>query len=66
MEFVLTFASVLAVFVLAAVQLVENTVKMPSNIVTVIGLLIGLLITAAYPFTTLDVTLRLWAGGLAG
>ncbi|WP_433581576.1 holin [Paenibacillus amylolyticus] len=67
LEAVLTFASMLAVFVLAAVQLVKNTVKMPSNIVPVIGLLIGLLIgAAAYPFTTLDVTLRLWAGGLAG
>lgn len=67
LEAVLTFASVLAVFVLAAVQLVKNTVKLPSNVVPVIGLLIGLLIgAAAYPFTTLDVTLRLWAGGLAG
>lgn len=67
LEAVLTFASVLAVFVLAAVQLVKNTVKMSSNIVPVVGLLIGLLIgAAAYPFTTLDVTLRLWAGGLAG
>ncbi|UPK47242.1 holin [Paenibacillus pabuli] len=67
MEAVLTFASVLAVFVLAAVQLVKNTVKMPSNIVPIVGLVLGLLIgAAAYPFTTLDVTLRLWAGGLAG
>jgi len=67
LEAVLTFASLLAVFVLAAVQLVKNTVKMPSNIVPVIGLIIGLLIgAAAYPFTTLDITLRLWAGGLAG
>ncbi|MCF7753388.1 holin [Paenibacillus xylanexedens] len=67
MEAVLTFASVLAVFVLAAVQLVKNTVKMSSNIVPIVGLLIGLLIgAAAYPFTTLDITLRLWAGGLAG
>lgn len=67
LEAVLTFASVLAVFVLAAVQLVKNTVKMPSNIVPIVGLVLGLLIgAAAYPFTTLDVTLRLWAGGLAG
>jgi len=67
LEAVLTFASVLAVFVLAAVQLVKNTVKMSSNIVPVVGLVIGLLIgAAAYPFTTLDITLRLWAGGLAG
>lgn len=67
LEAVLTFASVLAVFVLAAVQLVKNTVKMSSNVVPVVGLVIGFLIgAAAYPFTTLDITLRLWAGGLAG
>ncbi|MEO2212136.1 holin [Paenibacillus amylolyticus] len=67
LEAVLTFASVLAVFVLAAVQLVKNTVNMPLNIVPIVGLVIGLLIgAAAYPFTILDVTLRLWAGGLAG
>ncbi|MEK4239728.1 holin [Paenibacillus sp. FSL H7-0714] len=64
---VMAFASILAVFVLALVQLVKNSINIPRNAVPVIGLLIGLLIgAAAYPFTDLDIVLRLWAGGLAG
>ncbi|OMD36518.1 holin [Paenibacillus odorifer] len=64
---VMAFASILAVFVLALVQLVKNSINIPRNTVPVIGLLIGLLIgAAAYPFTELDFVLRLWAGGLAG
>lgn len=64
---VLAFASVLAVFVLAAVQLIKNTVSMPKNVVPVVGLLVGLLIgLVAYPFTELELVLRLWSGALAG
>ncbi|MGN7359443.1 holin [Paenibacillus sp. SAF-054] len=64
---VLTFASVLAVFVLAAVQLVKKTISMPANIVPAVGLVLGALIgAAAYPFTDLDLVLRLWAGCIAG
>ena len=64
---VMAFASILAVFVLALVQLVKNSINIPRNAVPMIGLLIGLLIgAAAYPFTELDIVLRLWAGGLAG
>lgn len=64
---VIAFASVLAVFVLALVQLVKTTVNLPKNIVPLIGVVIGVLVgTAASPFTDLDLVLRLWAGGLAG
>lgn len=64
---VLAFASVLAVFVLALVQLVKNTVNVPRNLVPAIGVVIGLLVGAAsYPFTDMSLVLRLWAGGLAG
>lgn len=64
---VMAFASILAVFVLALVQLVKNSINIPRNAVPIIGLLIGLLIgAAAYPFTDLDIVLRLWAGGFAG
>lgn len=67
LDSVLAFASTLAVFVLALVQLVKNTVNVPRNIVPLIGLAIGLAVgAAAYPFTELHLTLRLWAGGLAG
>jgi cobalamin synthase len=64
---VLAFATTLAVFVLALVQLAKKTINMPVNIVPVVGLVIGVLVgAAAYPFTDLDLTLRLWAGGIAG
>ncbi|AIQ71161.1 holin [Paenibacillus graminis] len=67
MNNVLAFASVLAVFTLALVQLVKNNINLPTNAVPFIGLGIGLLIgAAAYPFTDLGLTLRLWSGGLAG
>lgn len=64
---VLAFASVLAVFVLALVQLAKKSINMTTNIVPLVGLVIGILVgAAAYPFTDLDLILRLWAGGLAG
>lgn len=64
---VLAFASVLAVFVLALVQLVKNTISLPRNLLPAIGVVIGLLVgAAAYPFTEMSLVLRLWAGGLAG
>lgn len=64
---VLAFASVLSVFVLALVQLVKTTINLPKNWIPFIGVLVGMLVgAAAYPFTELDLVLRLWAGGLAG
>lgn len=55
---VMAFASMLAIFVLALVQLVKKSIKLPSNAVPVVGFMIGLLIgVAAYPFTELDVVL---------
>ncbi|WP_046213108.1 holin [Paenibacillus wulumuqiensis] len=64
---VLTFASTLAVIILALVQMVKTALTIPKSLVPVIGMVIGLLIgAAAYPFTELDLVARLWAGGLAG
>jgi hypothetical protein len=64
---VLTFATLISVFVLALVQLVKTAINVPKNLLPFIGLVIGLVIGAvAYPFTDLDLTLRLWGGGLAG
>lgn len=64
---VLAFATLISVFVLALVQFVKTSVNVPKNLLPLIGLAIGLLIgAAAYPFTDLDLTLRLWSGGLAG
>ena len=64
---VLALASALAIFVLAAVQLIKTTFPVDGRLVPLIGFGLGLLIgAAAYPFTDLALTLRLWAGGLAG
>ncbi|MNP05570.1 Phage holin [compost metagenome] len=64
---VLSFATVLAVFVMAVVQLVKNTINIPKNIIPLVGVVIGLLLGLAfYPFTDLEPVERLWGGGLAG
>lgn len=64
---VLAFASVLAVFVMSIVQLVKTTLNINKNYVPIVGVVAGLLIgAAAYPFTDMDIVLRLWSGGLAG
>ncbi|AOZ94615.1 holin [Paenibacillus crassostreae] len=64
---VLAFASVLAVFVMAVVQLVKITISVPKNIIPLVGVIIGILLGVAfYPFTELQTVERLWGGGLAG
>lgn len=64
---VLSFASILAVFVMSLVQLVKTTLNINKNLVPLVGILVGLLIgVVAYPFTDMDLVLRLWSGGLAG
>ena len=64
---VLSFASVLVVFVMAVVQLVKTTINLPKKIIPLVGVLIGLLLGLAfYPFTELQTIERLWGGGLAG
>ncbi|WP_438351867.1 holin [Paenibacillus sp. FA6] len=64
---VLSFASVLVVFVMAVVQLVKTTINLPKKIIPLVGVLIGLLLGLAfYPFTDLQTIERLWGGGLAG
>ncbi|MCY7794070.1 holin [Bacillus spizizenii] len=67
MQDVLIFATVLAPILTAIVQLVKKTVKLPTNIVPALSFVIGIGLGAvAYPFTDLDLVLRLWAGGFAG
>ncbi|MEC3770708.1 holin [Bacillus velezensis] len=67
MEEVLIFSTILAPILTALVQLVKKTVKLPTNIVPALSFVIGIGLGAiAYPFTDLDLVLRLWAGGFAG
>ncbi|SDM14437.1 holin [Sediminibacillus halophilus] len=67
MEDVLIFATVILPIVTALVELVKRTVTIPKNIVPSVSFLVGIAIgAAAYPFTDLELVLRLWAGGFAG
>ncbi|KYG32148.1 holin [Alkalihalobacillus trypoxylicola] len=67
METVLIFATVLSPIILALVELVKSTVNVSKNYIPLMAFIIGLIIGAlAYPFTDLELVLRLWAGGIAG
>lgn len=67
MEEVMTFASIISPVVIALVQLVKKTVTVNKRYLPLISLLTGLVVGfLAWPFTELDVVLRLWAGGFAG
>jgi hypothetical protein len=64
---VLIFASIISPVILALVNLVKYTIPVRKNYIPLVALVLGLVVGyAAAPFTELDLTLRLWAGGLAG
>lgn len=63
---VMIFATVLAPVVLALVQLFKQ-INVPKTLVPLIAVMIGIAIgIVAQPFTDMNLTLRIWAGGLAG
>lgn len=61
------FATLISPIILALVEVVKQTVNFKKNFIPLIAVAVGLLVGAAsQPFTDLDLTLRLWAGGLSG
>ncbi|MES1038939.1 holin [Peribacillus simplex] len=67
MQLVLIFATLLAPIVAAIVQVVKTTVPLRNNILPILSLVIGLGVgSVAFPFTDMDLVLRLWAGAFAG
>ncbi|MFB1051807.1 holin [Paraliobacillus sp. JSM ZJ581] len=67
MDQVLMFATVLIPIVTSIVELIKKTVYLPKNWIPMISFIIGLIIGAiAYPFTEMELVLRLWSGGFAG
>ncbi|GAA5416265.1 hypothetical protein Pryu01_01297 [Paraliobacillus ryukyuensis] len=67
MDQVLMFSTVLLPIVSSLVQLVKKTFPLPKNIIPMISFIVGIVIGAiSYPFTSMELVLRLWAGGLAG
>jgi hypothetical protein len=64
---VLIFATLIAPIASAFVELIKRSVNLPNNILPVLSLVAGLLIGAlGFPFTDIDIALRLWAGAFAG
>lgn len=64
---ILLLVTILTPIITALTEVVKKAVNTPLNIVPVIALFIGLLVGfAAEPFSDLELTLRLWAGALAG
>ncbi|WP_404407765.1 holin [Jeotgalibacillus malaysiensis] len=67
MKDVLAFGTVLLLIILALVELAKRSFTIKKNFVPALAVVVGLFIGfAAIPFIDLDLTLRLWAGGLAG
>lgn len=64
---VLLLATILLPIVTSIVELSKRTVKMKKNLIPLIAVILSILIaTAAYPFTDLNLVMRLWAGLFAG
>lgn len=64
---VLVFATVLTPILSAIVELLKKTFSLRKNLLPLLSVIVGLVVgLLAYPFTELDLVLRLWAGGLAG
>lgn len=67
MEIVLIFATIIAPVIVALVELAKRTFTLPKNYIPLIAFMIGIVIgIISYPFTDLDTTLRVWAGGISG
>lgn len=64
---ILFLTSILVPVVAGLVEVVKLAVNMKVNFIPVVALLIGLAAGfLAVPISDLDITMRLWAGGLAG
>ncbi|MGR6899532.1 holin [Rummeliibacillus sp. BSL5] len=64
---ILALASVIAPIVMALVELVKRSITTKKNYIPLIAFAMGIFIgIVSFPFTELEVTLRLWAGGIAG
>lgn len=69
MTMVLTFATVIGLIVTMFMEMLKQAFKekLSANLIPVVAFVVGLAIGAvSYPFTDMDLVLRLWAGGIAG
>lgn len=66
---VLAYSTAIAVIVGAVLEMIKRTTgtKMKKNWIPAVAFVVGLIVGAiSYPFTDMDLVLRLWAGGIAG
>lgn len=64
---VLMFATVISPFVAGLLEVIKRLAALPKNFIPLIAVVIGVVLGAvAYPFTDMDVALRLWAGAGSG
>ncbi|MEK4565176.1 holin [Alkalihalobacillus sp. FSL R5-0424] len=67
MELVLILATIIAPIVLALIEVFKKALNIKVTLLPLFALVIGVLVgAAAYPFSELELVLRLWAGALAG
>lgn len=67
MQQVLIFTTLLSPIVTAMVQVIKKTLKIRSNSLPILSLVVGLGVgSIAFPFTDMDIVLRIWAGAFAG
>lgn len=64
---VLILATILLPIITAVIELVKRAVKVKKNYIPLMSVVLAMVIASlAYPFTDLNLTLRLWAGAFAG
>ena len=67
MEIILMLATIISPIVLAVIELIKRTINVPKRFLPLLAVAVGLIVGgASFPFTDLDIAMRLWAGGLAG
>ena len=64
---VLFFSTIIAAVVTSAMEMIKRTTMIPAKWIPAVSFFVGLAIgVAAYPFTDMNLVLRLWSGGIAG
>ncbi|MEK4564776.1 holin [Alkalihalobacillus sp. FSL R5-0424] len=67
MEIILILATIISPIVLALIELVKRTIQIPKRFIPLLAVVVGLVVGAlSYPFSDLALSMRLWAGTLAG
>ncbi|WP_079480918.1 holin [Halobacillus salinus] len=64
---VLLFATVISPFVAGLLEVIKRLAALPKNFIPLTAVVLGVALGAvAYPFTEMDLALRLWSGAGAG